>query len=177
MRATDSLFMHRLPRLVLSYPVQPIARFFLSEEFSSWNCEVIIKNRKAADNARPPFVYLVQNTDRPQGDSLGGKSSYPHSKGAILSQKHIYTPSYPRYPHIFGNVDKQKLWKLKEQMFCEVVMKVLVSGNNLARSREAEGWAVTKKWNISHELLQQVGQICYNDYTIIQWKGWVIWNL
>jgi hypothetical protein len=42
-------------------------------------------------------------------------------------------------------VDKQKLWKLKEQMFCEVVMKVLISGNNLARSREAEGWAVTKK--------------------------------
>ena len=91
------------------------------------------------------FVYLVQSAKPCCEIHAKRRCGYPQEEMADLSGKTTYTPSYPRYPQVFGDVDKQKLWKLKEQMFCEVVMKVLVSGNNLARSREAEGWAVTKK--------------------------------
>ena len=176
------------------------------------------------------FVYLVQSAKPCCEIHAKRRCGYPQEEMADLSGKTTYTPSYPRYPQVFGDVDKQKLWKLKERMFCEVVLnchffwrkwrKVLDASEwrkkvtvqpctiprakslcirfcELCKRQSAKlipkeftfldafcvhcGYMATtmlrKKWNISHELLQHRLQICYNDYTIIQWKGWVIWNL
>lgn len=68
------------------------------------------------------FVYLVQSAKPCCEIHAKRRCGYPQEEMADLSGKTTYTPSYPRYPQVFGDVDKQKLWKLKERMFCEVVL-------------------------------------------------------
>ena len=173
-RVMGSLYMHLRPRRASSFPALPIVRSFRSEEYSdrdskrqmailrmgigkgSWVISCLLW-WDAYLWEQLSFVYLAQNA---------WSYCWFHKKTVWVIHSR-----------------KCRIWA--ENVFIHWVIHVI---HRFFENRQEEVmvtertdvlWSntITKRWNRSYELLQHRLQICYNDYTIIQWKGWVIWNL